>query len=243
MIVTNGDRKSLSMINILLLTPYLLCGDLYAVHGGVVDNGKSTVLLVSSSLGGKTTFSLLFLENGWRILTEETTYITKHGKLLNYNVRNYFNIRIGTYLEFKDFFIKAGIVNDSFLALANTPKEKLFDLGKEKQMSIDFESLCYNKHNTTANRITHVLKISLKKNQSGIIIKKINSIKTVSMFLEVSFSPTVMLFKNLTGIVNLKRSKSREQLMRIFKDVKHYSVISGLDYRNNFNLLLNEIKL
>ena len=130
MAITN-NKKAITMVNILLLTPYLLYSDVYAVHGGLVSDGKNNVLISSASLSGKTTFALLFLENGWQIITEETTYITKYGEILKYNIRNYFNIRVGTYLEFKDFFIKVGIVNDSFLAMADIDKKALFEIGKK----------------------------------------------------------------------------------------------------------------
>jgi len=239
--VTKDEKKALTMVNILLLTPYLLYGDLYAAHGGLVSDGKNNILLGSSSLGGKTTFALLFLENGWKIITEETTYITKYGELLNYNIRNYFNIRVGTYLEFKDFFIKASIINNSFLAMASTAQKELFELGKRRQMSIDFESLCKNGGNIATGRITHALKVALEKNQSGMIIEKTNPIENVDGFLEVSLAPTVMLFRKLTNMNNLKRNKRREELMQIFKNIKSYSITSGFDYRRNFNLLLGEM--
>ena len=242
MVITN-DKKAVTMVNILLLTPYLLYGDVYAVHGGLVSNGESNVLLSNSSLGGKTTFALLFLENGWQIITEETTYITKYGEILKYNIRNYFNIRVGTYLEFKDFFIKVGIVNDSFLAMADIDKKALFEIGKKTQMSIDFESLCKNGGDAKIDRITHVLEVSLEKRLSGMVIEKSSPIEIADRFLEVSLAPTVMLFKNLTNVSNLQSKKRREQLIQIFKNVKHYSVTSGLDYRKNFYFLLDEIEL
>ena len=242
MVITN-DKKAVTMVNILLLTPYLLYGDVYAVHGGLVSNGESNVLLSNSSLGGKTTFALLFLENGWQIITEETTYITKYGEILKHNIRNYFNIRVGTYLEFKDFFIKVGIVNDYFLAMADIDKKESFELGKRTQMSIDFEALCKNRGDTTTNRITHVLKVALEKGRSGMIIEKSSPIEIVGRFLEVSLAPTVMLFKNLANMANLKRNKRREELIKIFKNVKSYSVTSGFDYRKNFNFLLDKTML
>ena len=243
LMVTKDEKKALTMVNILLLTPYLLYADLYAVHGGLVSDGKNNVLISSSSLGGKTTFALLFLENGWQIITEETTYITKYGEILNYNIRNYFNIRVGAYLEFKDFFIKANIVNNSFLAMTNIEKKELFELGKKAQMSIDFEALCKNRDNATTNRITHVLKVSLEKGGSGMIIERSSPVENVNRFLGVSLAPTVMLFKSLTNMTNLKRNKRREELIKIFKNVKSYSVTSGFDYRKNFNFLLGEIGL
>jgi len=242
LMVTKDEKKALTMVSILLLTPYLLHGDLYAVHGGLVSDGKNNVLISSSSLGGKTTFSLLFLENGWQIITEETTYITRHGGILNHNIRNYFNIRVGSYLEFKDFFIKAGIVNNSFMSLANIDKKELFELGKKEQMSIDFESLSKNECNVANSRITHVLRVTLEKSKSGMIVEKCSPKESVDRFLEVSLAPTVMLFKSLTNVTNIKRQKRREELTKIFKNVKSYSVASGFDYRSNFNLLLDKIK-
>jgi guanylate kinase len=231
------------MVNILLLVPYLAYGDLFAIHGGVVSNGRNNILITSSSLGGKTTFSLLFLENNWQIITEETTYITKRGELLDYPVRNYFNIRIGTYLEFKDLFIKKGIINKKFLSISKRNKNNLFDLGKNQQISIDFEILCKNKSKLRNKQITHVLNISLKKDIENMIIRKIKLTEIINKFLEMSNAPTTMLFRNLMKIENLKIRKTKKNLKKILQKVKCYSVISGLNYRKNFNYLLNKIEI
>jgi len=241
LMVTTGDKKAITMVNILLLAPYLLHGDLYAVHGGLVSDGRSGVLISSSSLGGKTTLALLFLENGWQIVTEETTYITKQGRPLNYNIRNYFNIRAGTYLEFQHFFARAGIVNGSFLAMANTPRNDLFELGKKGQMSIDFESLSQAGRNAAPERITHVLEIALDKNRSGMVVEKRDSLRNVDRFLEVSLAPTVMLFQRLTNMTSLNANERAAEVARIFADVQSYSVTSGFDYRRNFAVLLEQI--
>ena len=243
LMVTTSDKRSITMVNILLLTPYLLCGDLYAIHGGLVSDGKNNVLLYGSSLGGKTSFALLFLENKWQIITEDTTYITKQGKLLNYNVRNYFNIRIGTYLEFKDFFKKAGIINNSLLRMEKLSKEKLFKFGKYKQMSIWLEDLCKYKRKTRTNQITHALKIALVENKSGINIRKMRVVDVIKSFMEISYAPTVMLFKNFLNIRKPKKSETKKALIQLLKNIKAYSITSGLDYRKNFNLLLEKTGL
>ncbi|MGE5456532.1 MAG: hypothetical protein ACM3O4_05470 [Ignavibacteriales bacterium] len=243
LMIIKNEKKALTMVNILLLTPYLLYADLYAVHGGLVSNGKTNILISNSSLGGKTTFALLFLTNGWQIITEETTYITKHGEILNFNIRNYFNIRVGTYLEFKEFFDKLGFINDSFLSMAHVDKKELFELGKKEQMSIDFDSLCKNKNNITNNKITHSLKVSLDKDNLGMTIEKNCPTENVERFLELSLAPTVMLFKGLTDITNLNKNKRKEELMEIFTNVKSYSVSSGFDYKDNFDLLTQKIDL
>jgi hypothetical protein len=243
LITIKNEKKALSMVNILLLVPYLAYGDLFAIHGGVVSNGRNNILITSSSLGGKTTFSLLFLENNWQIITEETTYITKRGGLLDYPVRNYFNIRIGTYLEFKDLFIEMGIINKKFLSMSKRNKNNLFDLGKNQQISIDFEILCKNKSKLHNKQITHVLNISLKKDIENMIIHKIKLTEIINKFLEISNAPTTMLFRNLMKIDNLKIRKIKKNLKKILQKVQCYSVISGLNYRKNFNFLLNKIEI
>ncbi len=243
LLVVKNEKKAFTMINILLLSPYLSYGDLYAIHGGLVSNGSDNILLTNSSLGGKTTFALLFLENGWKIVTEETTYITKHGQILNYNIRNYFNIRVGTYLEFKDFFMKAGITNDFFLSMLHMNKNELFELGKKEQMLIYFDVLSKNKVNLSNDNITHTLRVSLDKNKSGITIEGSNHEEIVDGFLEISFAPTVTLFKGLLKINSVVKEKSKDGLMQIFRTIKSYSVISGFDYRKNFDFLIQEIKL
>lgn len=241
LMATSGEKKAWSMVNILLLTPYLLHGDLFAVHGGLVSDGRNSVLLSSSSLGGKTTFALLFLENGWRIVTEETTYMTRHGEPLRYNIRNYFNVRAGTYLEFRDFFLKAGIVDDAFLAMADTAQPELFDVGKKGQISIDFDALCANGGDAGAGRITHALKVALDKHRSGMNIEKSDPVEVVNRFLEVSLAPTVMLFEGLTNMSTPDSNERTRELMQIFGDVRSYSVTSGFDYRGNFDALLTEL--
>ncbi|GBD34706.1 hypothetical protein HRbin35_00447 [bacterium HR35] len=245
LIVTSNEKKAITMINILLLIPYLACGDLYAIHGGLVSNGKYNILITGPSLSGKTTFSLLFLENNWQIVTEETTYITKFGKILDYNVRNYFNIRIGTYFEFKDFLNRCGIIiKNSFLDSLIKSKKQLFQLGKKKQISIYFENLCKERNNVIRKTITHVLDVSLKKNATEMAIKKINPVKIVNRFLEISFAPTTELFRKLIKFNKFKEEANmKRELNRLFRNVKCYSVISGLDYKKNFNFLLNAINL
>ena len=90
-ILVKNNKKAITMINILLLTPYLMYGELFAVHGGLVNRDNTNLLINNSSLGGKTTFAILFATHNWNIITEETTYITSNGIVLPYNIRNYFN--------------------------------------------------------------------------------------------------------------------------------------------------------
>lgn len=243
LMVVRNEKKALTMINILLLTPYLASGDLYAVHGGLVSDGKNNILISNSSLGGKTTFALLFLENGWQIITEENTYITKYGQILNYNIRNYFNIRVGTFLEFQDLFVKAGIINNVFLNMAQMHKNELFEFGKKEQMSIYFDVLCKNRVVLINDHITHVINVSLERNKPDIIIKKNNPASVVDSFLEISSAPTVLLFKDLMVINNHHEENDKEELIKIFKNIKSYSVSSGLDYKKNFDILIQQIKL
>ncbi len=243
LMAVKNEKKALTMINILLLTPYILYGDLYAVHGGLVSDGKNNILLSNASLGGKTTFAILFLANKWQIITEETTYITKYGEILNYNIRNYFNIRVGTYLEFKDFFANIGLVNNSFMAMEKMPKNELFEFGKKEQMTIYFEDLSKNGGNMTNNKVTHALNVSIEKDRSEFLIEKSNSIEIVDRFLELSLAPTVMLFEGLTKMTGLDTKNRKLELVQIFKNVKCYSVVSGFNYRDNFKTLIRKIKL
>ncbi len=243
LMVIKNEKKALTMVNILLLTPYLLYADLYAVHGGLVSDGNNNVLISNSSLGGKTTFALLFFTNGWQIITEETTYITKHGKILNFNIRNYFNIRVGTYLEFKDFFINAGFINNYFLSMSHIDKNKLFEFGKKEQISIDFDALCKNESKIINDKITHSLKVSLDKNKVGMTIEKSCPTENVDRFLELSLAPTVMLFNSLINKNNLDKNERKNELTQIFKNINSYSVTSGFDYKNNFNFLKQKIDI
>lgn len=240
LILLKDEKKALTMVNILLLTPYLLYGDLFAVHGGLVSDGLNNILISNNSLGGKTTFAILFLENGWKIVTEETTYISKEGKILNFNIRNYFNIRAGTYLAFKDFFRKMGIINDKFLGLSELNPSQLFDIGKQEQMSIDFSSLSKN-DNFEIGKITHALKVSVDKLSIGTNISKISYMDSIDRFLELSLAPTVLLFAEFVPIEKIDKVKRKATLTKIFQEVKNFQVVSGLDYRKNFANLLNEI--
>lgn len=243
LLVVKDEKKALTMINILLLTPYLSFGDMYAIHGGLVSNGNNNILLSNSSLGGKTTFALLFLENGWKIITEETTYITNHGNIFNYNVRNYFNIRVGTYLEFKDFFAKVGITNNFFLNMAQMDKSEWFEFGKKEQMLIYFDTLSKHKSHLPNNTLTHALILSLDKNKVGMTIESIISEGLVDRFLEISNSPTVMLFKDILQITNVWKEERKHDLRQRFRAIRNYTVVSGLNYRNYFDYLLQNINL
>lgn len=238
MIIKN-NKKVLTMINILILTPYLMYGELFAVHGGLVNKNNKNILINNSSLGGKTTFAILFASNKWDIITEETTYITKKGEILPYNIRNYFNIRVGTYLNFYDFFKKKGLLIQEFIDLKEKSSNELFKLGKKEQQSIDFNKLGKSKK-LKENTITASLKISIQQDEQ-FSIKKISSLETVNSFLELSLAPTVLLFKELLDFNEINRSKRKNQLKKIFNNTKSYIITSGFDYKEHFNDILNKI--
>ncbi len=239
MIIKN-NKKAITMINILLLTPYLMYGELYAVHGGLINKGKNNILINNSSLGGKTTFAILFASHGWNIITEETTYITSTGNILPYNIRNYFNIRVGTYISFKDFFLSKKIINEKFLAMNNLPYDDLFDYGKLNQFSIDFDDLG-SKINNNKMKITHSLKVSIDKSEK-FKLKKCSPIENVKAFLELSLAPTVCLFQELLDYNITNQQYRYNNLIRIFKNTKSFILKSGLDYKENYSLLENKLK-
>ena len=239
MIIKN-NIKAITMVNILLLTPYLMYGELYAVHGGLVSNGIYNILINNSSLGGKTTFALLFASNNWNIITEETTYITKNGNILPYNIRNYFNIRIGTYLTFKDYFIKKGILNNEFIKMENKTNEELFDYGKKGQFSIDFDKIG-QKIKFTKMKITHSIKVSIEK-RKDIQIKKCSPTENVNAFLELSLAPTVLLFQELLNYNEINKEKRQEELNNIFKNTKSFILKSNFNYKENFDYIVKNIE-
>lgn len=239
MIIKN-NIKAITMVNILLLTPYLMYGELYAVHGGLVSNGTYNILINNSSLGGKTTFALLFASNNWNIITEETTYITKNGNILPYNIRNYFNIRVGTYLTFKDYFIKKGILNNEFLKMKNKTNEELFDYGKKNQFSIDFDKIGQN-IKFTKMKITHSIKVSIEK-RNDIQITKCSPTENVNAFLELSLAPTVLLFQELLNYNEINKEKRQEELNNIFKNTKSFILKSNFNYKEKFAYIIKNIE-
>lgn len=240
MIIKN-NKKSITMINILLLTPYLLYGELYAVHGGLVSNNNQNILISNSSLGGKTTFALLFALNGWNIITEETTYITKSGYILPYNIRNYFNIRVGTYLTFEDYFLKKGIINETFLSMKGMSNKKLFEYGKENQFSIDFDtigkSISFNDM-----RITHSLKVSIKEMENYEILK-CSPTENINSFLELSLAPTVLLFQELLNYYDINKKERTKELNKIFKNTVSFILNSGFDYKENYKEMTKKMNI
>ena len=139
--------------------------------------------------------------------------------------------------------MKAGITNDFFLSMAHLDKNELFELAKKEQMLIYFDVLSKDKVNLAHDQITHALKVSLDKNKFSITIEGSSLEEIVEGFLEISFAPTVTLFKDLLKINNVVKEKRKDGLMQIFRTVKSYSVISGFDYRKNFDFLIQEIKL
>lgn len=240
-ILVKNNKKAITMINVLLLTPYLMYAELFAVHGGLVNNGNNNILINNSSLGGKTTFAILFATHDWNIITEETTYITSEGVILPYNIRNYFNIRAGTYIAFKDFFYKKNIINNDFIALKDKDTNELFDYGKKLQFSIDFDKLGTKKSINTM-RITHSLKVSIEKNQQ-FKIEKCSSLENVNSFLELSLAPTVLLFKELLDFYAIDKKKREERLNDIFKNTKSFVLKSGFDYKRNFNSIIKTLDI
>lgn len=238
MLIKN-NKKVLTMINILILTPYLMYGELFAVHGGLVNKDNKNVLINNSSLGGKTTFAILFAGNGWDIITEETTYITNDGKILPFNIRNYFNIRAGTYLNFYDFFREKNIIINNFINMKDKSFEELYALGKLEQESIDFERIGKFKE-LKIKHITHSLNVSIKETP-GFIIESCSPVENVKSFLELSLAPTVLLFKELLNYNSINTELRKEQLISIFKNTNSYKIISDFNYKSNFDNIINKI--
>lgn len=226
------DRKVLTMINILLLTPYLMYGELFAVHGGLVNKDNKNVLINNASLGGKTTFALLFASNGWDIITEETTYITTNGEILPFNIRNYFNIRVGTYLNFLDFFKSKGIIFNDFINMKHLSSNELYNHGKEGQKSIDFEKIGVFK-SLEYKYITNSLKVSISKDDS-FQITDCSILENVNAFLQLSLAPTVLLFTELLNYHDINKKLREEQLRNIFSKISSYQINSGFDYKEHF---------
>lgn len=239
MLIRN-NKKALTMINILILTPYLMYGELFAVHGGLINRNNTNVLINNSSLGGKTTFAILFASNGWNIITEETTYIKNTGEILPYNIRNYFNIRVGTYLNFEDYFKNKGIIIDNFLQMKEKSDLELFDIGKKNQESIDFIKLGTFKE-LKNNYILFSLKVAIKKDQK-FTINQCSSVENINSFLELSLAPTVLLFKELLNYNNIDKSARKNQLEKIFNNTKSYRIDSGFYYKQHFNEIVNILK-
>lgn len=240
-IIIKKNEKALSMVNILLLTPYLLTGELFVIHGGLVNLGERNILISNSSLGGKTTLAILFASHGWNIITEENTYITRSGKLLPINIRNYFNIRIGTYLAFKEFFLSKGIVISSFLEKEHLSNDILFEFGKENQCSVYFDKLG-DAYSIMSEYITDYIKVSIDKNMLFSIAKENHSIIS-DAFLHMSAAPTVSLFEDLLGIEKTDIYAEKEVLNNIFNDVNAISLKTGFDYNEHYNELLRALNI
>jgi len=237
--VVNDNKKALTMINILLLTPYLMCGELNAIHGGLVSKNNQNILINNSSLGGKTTFAILFAQDDWDIITEENTYVSKNGEILPYNIRNYFNIRAGTYLAFEEYFCNKGIINQLFLSMKGKSHDELFDCGKDSQLSINFEEIGKNfKFNN--QKITHSLKVSILKG-TGVTITRESNQDLVDSFINLSASPTVQLFEELLDNKSIDPIKRKNNLSLVFANVNSFTIKTGLDYKENFEHMKNYI--
>lgn len=238
MLIKN-NKKALTMINILILAPYLMYGELFAVHGGLVNKNDKNVLINNSSLGGKTTFAILFACNNWDIITEETTYITNEGRILPFNIRNYFNIRVGTYLNFYDYFKSKKIIIDEFINMKDKTLIELYETGKKNQQSIDFNEIGKFK-NLEKEYITASLKVSIQKDKH-FTINSCSPIENVNSFLELSLAPTVLLFKEILDYNEIDINNRKNQLEKIFNNTKSYTIVSGFDYKEHFNEILDKI--
>lgn len=240
MLVTD-NYKAKAMINILLLTPYVMMGELNVIHGGLVNKKDKNVLISNSSLGGKTTLAILFADHDWNIVTEENTYVSKNGYILPFNVRNYFNIRAGTYLTFKDFFLRNNIKYEPFLAMDGMSASELFKYEKKEQLSIDFRKLG-KPFTLPKQKITHSIRISLVEN-SNLIITQQQPHSLVDSFLQICTSPTVELFQELLNFKGIDISKRIKNLNKIVNNINNFEIITGLDYKNNFDKIINTMEL
>lgn len=237
--IIGKNKKANTMVNILLLTPYLMYGELFAVHGGLVTNGKKNLLISNLSMGGKTTFAILFAAHGWKIVTEETTYITNEGKILPYNIRNYFNIRVGTYLSFKNYFIDNGIINKEFLQMDNFDSNQLYDFGKKYQLAIDFDKLAKTII-LEEEYITDFIKVSIQKDETC-KMEILSPHESIDAFLKLSLAPTVCLFEELLNYMITDIDQRRKQLEGIFDGVNSISILSGLDYKEKFEWIIKNL--
>lgn len=235
-----NNKKSLTMVNILLLTPYLMYGELFAIHGGLVNKDNNNILINNTSLGGKTTMALLFASKGWNIITEETTYINAEGIILPYNIRNYFNIRLGTYLAFESFFRNKGIINEKFLSLKDKTDEERFDYGKQSQFSIDFDALGTNLNNNNS-KITHFLRVSINKNKD-FSMKECDCFDNVKAFLDLSLSPTVLLFQELLNYKVVNKDMRVNILKKICLNTRCYTLDTSFDYIKYYDYIIEQLK-
>ncbi len=239
MLIKN-NKKSLTMVNILLLTPYLMYGELFAIHGGLVNKDNNNILINNASLGGKTTMALLFASKGWNIITEETTYINAEGIILPYNIRNYFNIRLGTYLALENFFRNRGIINEEFLSLKDKTDEERFDYGKQSQFSIDFDALGTNLNNNNS-KITHFLKVSINKNKN-FSMKECDCFDNVKAFLDLSLAPTVLLFQDILNYKVVNKDMRINILKKICLNARCYTLDTSFDYIKYYDYIIEQLK-
>jgi len=109
---------------------------------------------------------------------------------------------------------------------------------------------CVNSSNGESLEITYIrgekeyittsLKVSIQKDKH-FIIDSCSPIENVNSFLELSLAPTVLLFKEILDYNEIDINNRKNQLEKIFNNTKSYRIVSGFDYKDHFNEILDKI--
>ena len=129
------------MLCYLTATTFARAGLCHAVHGSVVRLAGRNVMVVGGSSSGKTTLSLLLVEGGAELVTEDVTYVDPAGRFLPVLLRDYLTVRAGTYAAMRDFFADrlGGSLDGAFPT--DLPPEELYALGRAGQRMVPIAAL------------------------------------------------------------------------------------------------------
>lgn len=229
--------EAISMLNLLVVSPFVFVGELYVAHAGLVTNGERYILLYNDSLGGKTSFGFLFLSNGWDIVAEDVVYFDNRGHIVDFLFRKYFHVRVGTEVYFSKLF-----KTKQKKCFDKRSKKELFELGKEKQSSIPYTDLCVRKYFSKENAITDVIMVNIDKDKKENYIVGFSNEILINKIVEICNMPTITVFKKMfPKLEKISMEQQRNELVKCMKNVKSYKVDVGLEYKDFFDEILEWI--
>lgn len=230
-IARSMSDELLSMIKYFVTAPFVLSGEVHLVHGTSINFRGKNYLIAADSGMGKTSLGILFCLNGGFLISEDISYITKNGKIINLCSRNYFTLRKGTLHAFKDFF------NDIYQE-ENLSQEELYLAGKESQqrISIDLLKLQGDKMNELG-LIDCIIVPEISSQMIGYSIHKLDEKEIEKMNYVNNRNFMVYWLKMLLSF------EINENFGKVYgsKKIKCIKLCTDFNYRSYFNEIINKL--
>ncbi len=223
------SNEFISMVKYFITAPFVQNGDIALLHASTVNYKNKNYIIIGESGKGKTSLTILFCSEGGSIVSEDISYILRNGNCLNLRSREYFTLRQGTLAEFKDLFQDLKIDNDF-------SKEKLFKLGKEKQLRVSIDRLSKNGNIDNA-KINYLIIPELTDQIVGYEVKEVSEQNIISIINEANRCEMTAWINALLSF-NLK---GPFDCSKVLNKTKGYYLKTDLNYRKRFSEIMKSI--